>query len=89
MILTIAEIKTLAQFCGLVLTDETLSDRDEDESEIEVTDCPDGGLINTDAATVRRYAHVAYFYEYPEEGSVGLGDELPNAHLTGQKGGDE
>ena len=79
MILTIAEIKTLAQFAGLVLTDECLADCDQDESEIAVTDCPEGGLIDTDAATVRRYAHVAYFYEYPDEGSVGLGAEMPNA----------
>jgi len=81
MILTIAEIKTLAQFCGLVLTDESLSDHEQDETELAVTECPEGGLIDTDAATVRRYARVAYFYEYPDEGSVGLGDELPNASL--------
>lgn len=88
MILTIAEIKTLAQFAGLVLTDESRTDTDQDESEIAVTDCPEGGLIDTDAATVRHYVHVAYFYEYPDEGSVGLGDELPNSAIyVNQKGG--
>ena len=79
MILTIAEIKTLAQFAGIKLTEDSLSDKDQDDTEITVTDCPEGGLIDTDAATVRRYAHVAYFYEYPDEGSVGLGAEMPNA----------
>ena len=79
MILTIAEIRDLAQFAGLVLTNECKADTSEDESEIAVEDCPDGGLIDTDAAKVCRYAHVAYFADYPEEGSHGLGPELPNA----------
>jgi hypothetical protein len=77
VILTIAEIKDLAQFAGLVLTDKCKADTSEDESEIAVEDCPDGGLINTDAARVRRYAHVAYFADYPDEGASGLGPELP------------
>lgn len=79
MILTIAEIRDLAQFAGLVLTDECKSDTSEDESEIAVEECPEGGLIDTDAARVCRYAHVAYFANYPDEGSHGLGPELPNA----------
>ena len=88
MILTIAEIKTLAQFAGLVLTEESRTDTDQDESEIAVTDCPEGGLIDTDAATVRHYAHVAYFYEYPDEGSVKLGAEVPNGKDETQDGQD-
>ena len=82
MILTISEIKTLAKFAGLVLTGATLADYEEDEVEIAVTDCPESGLIDTDAAAIRRYAHIAYFYEYPEEGSVGLGDELKQQAAT-------
>ena len=81
MILTIAEIRDLAQFAGLVLTDECKADTSEDESEIAVEDCHDGGLIDTDAAKVCRYAHVAYFADYPEEGSHGLGPELPNSAI--------
>jgi len=79
VILTIAEIRDLAQFAGLLLTDECRADTSEDESEIAVEDCPEGGLIDTDAARVCRYAHVAYFADYPDEGSHGLGPELPNA----------
>jgi len=78
MILTVIEIKTLAQFCGLVLTEECRTDHMEDESEIEVVDCPDGGIIDTDTAMVLRYDHVARFHEYPEEGVCGLGPEIPH-----------
>jgi hypothetical protein len=34
---------------------------------------------------VCRYAHVAYFAEYPDEGSHGLGPELPNAAGQGRE----
>jgi len=76
MILTIAEIKTLARFCGLVLTDGSMDDKDQDETEIAVVNCPEDGLTNDDASVVFRYDHVAYFCEYPDEGSVGLGEVL-------------
>jgi len=77
MILTIAEIKTLAQFCGLVLTDGSVNDKDQEETEISVVDCPKCGLIDADANKMRQYEHAAYFYEYPEEGCIGLGKEIP------------
>ena len=83
MILTIAEIRDLAQFAGLVLTDQCKADTSDNESKIAVEDCPEGGLIDTDAARVCRYAHVAYFADYPDEGSHGLGPELPNPHPSG------
>lgn len=82
MILTIAEIKTLAQCAGLVLTDDSRTDAEQDEAEIAVAVCPEGGLIDTDEATVRHYAHVAYFYEYPEEGCVGLGADMSVCKLA-------
>ena len=82
MILTIAEIKTLAQFCGLVLTDESLNDTDQDETEISVVDCPKCGLIDADANKMCKYEHTAYFYEYPEEGCIGLGKETPPRRNT-------
>ena len=88
MILTIAEIRELAQFAGLVLTESSVADTDCDETEIAVEDCPDGGLIDPDDNLVCRYAHVAYFVDYPEEGSCGLGPKLLNspADLTAVAG---
>ena len=77
IVLTIAEIKDLAEFCGLILTQESKDDKDQDETEVAVDDAPEGGLIDEDQARVLHHAHVAYFYEYPEEGSMPLGSELP------------
>lgn len=77
IVLTIAEIKDLAEFCGLILTQECKDDKDQDDTEVAVDDSPEGGLIDEDQAKVLHHAHVAYFYEYPEEGSMPLGPELP------------
>jgi len=76
IVLTIAEIKSLAQFCGLVLTNESILDQDQDDTEIAIDDCPESGLIDTDKLMVCRYAHIAYFEELPEEGCMGLGIKL-------------
>ena len=75
MILKIAEIKDLAEFCGLVLTKESKDDKDQDDTEVSIEDCPEGGIIDTDAAQVYHPDHVAYFSEYPEEGSMPLGNQ--------------
>lgn len=76
IVLTIAEIKDLAEFCGLILTQECKDDKDQDDTEVAVDDSPEGGLIDIDQAKILHHAHVAYFYEYPEEGSMPLGPEL-------------
>lgn len=77
IILTIAEIKVLAEFCGLVLSEECKEDKDQEDTEIAIDDCPEGGLIDVDQAKVLHPAHVAYFYEYPDEGSMPLGPDIP------------
>ena len=76
MILTTAEIKELARFAGLALADETLADHEHDETEIAVED--------------HDYEHIAYFYDYPDEGYVVLGravHRLPKP-LTGGSSGE-
>lgn len=74
--LTVAEIKDLAECAGLVLKFEPRSD--DLETEITIIDCPKDGLLDDDNKPAH-YAHIAYFSDYPDEGSYPLGDELtPN-----------
>jgi hypothetical protein len=77
MILTVAEIKDLAEFCGLIFTKECKDDCSQDDTEISIEDCPEGGILDADEKKVYHPSHVAYFYEYPEEGSMPLGPDLP------------
>ena len=83
--LTVAEIKDLAEFAGFVLDPDRMPDeQDEWETEIVVMDCPKEGVRDDDNKPTH-YAHIAYFADYPEEGSSPLGAELapPNAKLPG------
>ena len=73
--LTVAEIASLAAFAGLTLDEKFPVDADEAESEIVVCDCPPEGLTDDDGK-VTHHAHIAYFSEYPEEGSAPLGPEI-------------
>lgn len=78
--LTVAEIKDLAECAGLVLDKGVSYDADELETEIVVMECPKSGVRDDDGKPTH-YAHIAYFAEYPDEGSYPLGAELvpPNA----------
>lgn len=73
--LTVREIKDLAEFAGLVLNSTFPPDADELETEISITvepmECTD------DSGKAERFAHVAHFSEYPEEGCMPLGEPLP------------
>ena len=73
--LTVAEIVDLAQCAGLVLKEGCEPDADELETEIVVMECPKAGLRGDDGRPTH-YAHIAYFAEYPEEGSYPLGPEI-------------
>lgn len=73
--LTVAEIKDLAEFAGLAMNEDAMPDEDELDTEIQIINCPEGGVVNDDG-TKSRFAHVAYLVDYPEEGCCPLGDEL-------------
>ena len=82
--LTVAEIKDLAECAGLVLDKSVSYDDDELETGIVVMECPKAGVRDDDGKPTH-YAHIAYFDEYPEEGSYPLGAELapPNGMVSG------
>lgn len=75
--LTTAEIRHLAQFVGLIVapTDEEI-DADENEEEVTIMGCPEGGVFDEETEERHRYKHVAYFTEYPEEGVCPLGPKI-------------
>lgn len=73
MNLTAAEIRDLAVFAGFHV--ET-GDIDLDQ-EFVVMDCPSAGVKDEECDTPHHYAHIAYDPEYPEEGVMPLGEELP------------
>lgn len=73
LILTIKEIKDLAEFAGLIIGNEGKSDLDDDDAEITIEDCPAAGLEDEDG----KFTHsrkIAYFTGYPEEGAFNLGE---------------
>ena len=72
MILTGKEIKDLAEFVGLIV--DKPMDPDILETEVCIQKCPAEGVHDDDKP--RHYRLIASLYEYPEEGCVGLGDEL-------------
>lgn len=78
--LTVGQIAGLAAFAGLTLSSEFPLDEDERASQITVCTCPDKGVLfdgeETDAGKVAHYTHIAYCTEYPDEGCIGLGDEV-------------
>ena len=80
LILSVAEIRDLALFAGLMIDDTTKPTGDELETQITVASCPAEGICNdgepSDSDSVSHYKHVAYCTEYPEEGYTGLGDEI-------------
>lgn len=76
--LTIAEIYDLACAAGFTINHSPafMPDADEMETEITIEDCPKVGLLDDDNVSRLHYTRIAYFTEYPEEGSFGLGKEL-------------
>lgn len=84
MTLTVAEIKDLAECAGIALAKDITYNTDELETEIVVMECPKAGIRDDDGKPTH-YAHIAFFEEYPEEGSYPLGSELapPNTQVTG------
>lgn len=82
MTLTVAEIYDLACMAGFTINHGQMfmPDADEMETEITIIDCPKAGVLDDDNKPTH-YAHIAYFDEYPEEGSHPLGPKLtpPNA----------
>ena len=87
--LTIAEIMDLAECVGIALANDATYGAEELETEIVVIECPKQGVLDDDGKPTH-YAHIAYFEEYPEEGSFPLGAELspPNAKLPGGREAD-
>ena len=75
--LTTAEIRHLAQFVGLIVAppDEEI-DADENEEEVTIMGCPEGGVFDEETEGRHYYKHVAYFIEYPEEGVCPLGPKI-------------
>lgn len=72
LVLTGHEIKDLAEFAGFqIVYDDYL---DEMESEIEISK-DSHGLLDDDGSLLY-YKHIACYYEYPEEGYIGLGEEI-------------
>lgn len=75
--LTILQIKELAQFAGLQIVEDQ-SPLDDMEFEVTVSAGDGGGVIDDDGKT-KRYSHIAFLTEYPEEGVFPLGAELTEA----------
>ena len=78
--LTVNEIYELARFAGFPLDENAKPDEDEGEATISIGDCPDKGLFDEGHQVCRKYTHVAWLDEYPEEGMVGLGAEISEAN---------
>jgi hypothetical protein len=71
--LTMEEIRHLAQFCGMVITEPTPQEKeDERETEVVIAPWPIKG-VKGDDGMLPPHRHIAYLDEYPEEGCVPLG----------------
>ena len=78
VVLTVREIYDLACFAGFTINHSKIFMPSEDEMETEITvvDCPVRGVLDDDGVSHKHYTKIAYYTEYPEEGAVGLGDEI-------------
>ena len=77
MILTLQEIYDLARFAGLPLTEADEPSDDEAEHTFQIGECPPNGLFDETTGKFVKYNKIAWLEEYPEEGNVGLGPQLP------------
>jgi len=71
MKLTSAEIKDLAEMAGFTVDSQDC----EMDQEFIIQECSPGG-IEDENGVMRRYAHIAWSQEYPEEGAMPLGVEI-------------
>lgn len=78
MILTILEIKQIAEFCGLIVS--PIENNDDNETEIAIQDCPLQGV--DDDGKVIHSKYICYFEEYPDEGVYPIGSANPTNHPT-------
>lgn len=76
LVLSVEEIIDLARFAGIELDESKLPDEEERETPICIGTCPVSGLCDEGDGVVRHYRMVAWYEEYPEEGSFGLGREI-------------
>ena len=74
IILTVREIKDLAELAGFVLNSSFEPDDEEMATEISITTEPKD-CMDEDGKT-ERYEHVAYFTECAEEGCMPLGEPI-------------
>ena len=75
--LTMEEIRHLALFSGMVIAEPTAQEKeDERETEVVIAPWPTKG-VKGDDGMLPPHKHIAYLYEYPEEGCAALGS--PNA----------
>ncbi|ABC29631.1 hypothetical protein HCH_02854 [Hahella chejuensis KCTC 2396] len=72
--LTIQQVGELAEYSGYNIN---YSDIGEDEREhfVCIADGPRGGVLDDDGKATH-YAHIMWFEEIPEEGCIGLGEQL-------------
>lgn len=73
LVLTVDQIKDLAEFAGLRVGGGLTED--ERETEVAITKCPKRG-VKDDDGSIGHYRHIAYFDEYPEEGVFPLGPKI-------------
>ena len=71
--LTTLEIADLAKFAGLLCG---LPNRESREDQVTIEPCPEDGLRDDDEGEIWSSSWIAYITEYPEEGSVTLGNTI-------------
>ena len=71
--LTTLEIADLAKFAGLLCG---LPNRESQEDQVTIEPCPEDGLRDDDEGEIWSSSWIAYMTEYPEEGSVTLGNTI-------------
>ena len=81
--LTGLEIRDLAEAVGLVVEDYGYSS--EFTTEMTIADCPPRG-IEDDDGKVTHYRYITYVSDHPEEGGIGLGEEVAAPGSQGKGG---
>jgi len=80
--LTVAEIMDLAVFAGLTLNSRFNPTGDDLETEIDIQAAHPDGALDEDTGKRTKTRFVAVMTDYPEEGCMPLGPELPIAPVT-------
>lgn len=71
LVLTIDEIKSLAEFAGFNVSEQI--SEDDNETEITIETFPEKGIKDAGDKILVGFRHLAFFSEYPEEGAYPLG----------------